>query len=100
MLGPHDVGHRVVVRRIIGVRGNRTQFSDALGELVAYDETGLTVATRRGVVRIPHDAIQAAKRVPPRRVDVATLERIASVACCIRSPRSGVCRPPARHSLT
>ena len=70
----------MVVRRIVGVRGNRPQFSDALGELIAYDSTGLTVATRKGPVRIAHEAIQAAKRVPPRTVDVATLERIASAA--------------------
>jgi ribosomal protein S18 acetylase RimI-like enzyme len=55
-------------------------FSDALGELVEYDAEGLTVATRRGPVRIGHDAIQAAKRVPPRTLDIATLERLAAAA--------------------
>jgi N-acetylglutamate synthase len=80
VLGPQDVGHRVVVRRIIGVRGNRPLLSDALGELVEYDSTGLTVATRHGLVRIPHEQIQVAKRVPARTVDTATLERIASAA--------------------
>jgi N-acetylglutamate synthase len=80
VLGPQDVGHRVVVRRVVGVHGNRTQFSDALGDLVAYDADALTVATRRGPVRIAHEAVTAAKRVPPRTVDVATLERIASAA--------------------
>jgi ribosomal protein S18 acetylase RimI-like enzyme len=55
-------------------------FSDALGELVEYDAGGLTVVTRHGPVRIGHDAIQAAKRVPPRTVDTATLERIAAAA--------------------
>jgi N-acetylglutamate synthase len=80
VLGPQDVGHRVVVRRIIGVRGNRPLYTDALGELIEYDSTGLTVATRHGPVRIPHDTIETAKRVPPRTVDTATLERIASAA--------------------
>jgi ribosomal protein S18 acetylase RimI-like enzyme len=70
----------VVVRSIVGVRGNRTQFTDALGDLVGYDETGLTVATRRGQVHIPHADVHAAKRVPPRTVDIATLERIANEA--------------------
>lgn len=80
MLGPEDVGHRVVVRRIVGVRDNRPLLSDALGELLELDSTGLTVATRHGPVRIGHDTIQAAKRVPPRTVDIATLERIATAA--------------------
>ena len=80
MLGPQDVGHRVVVRRIVGVRGNRPVFSDALGELLDFDSTGLTVATRHGPVRISHDTIQTAKRVPPRTVDTARLERIATAA--------------------
>jgi N-acetylglutamate synthase len=70
----------VVVRSIVGVRGNRTQFTDALGDLVGYDDTGLTVATRHGLVQIPHAQVHAAKRVPPRTVDVATLERIANDA--------------------
>jgi N-acetylglutamate synthase len=80
VLGPRDVGHRVVVRRIVGLRGDRTLFSDALGELIAYDSTGLTVATRHGAIRIPHESVTAAKRVPPRTVDIATLERIGSAA--------------------
>ncbi|OLB81543.1 MAG: GNAT family N-acetyltransferase [Actinobacteria bacterium 13_2_20CM_2_71_6] len=80
MLGPQDVGHRVVVRRIVGVRGNRPLFSDALGELVEYDASGVTIATRRGLERIGHDTIQAAKRVPRSRKEVAELERIASLA--------------------
>lgn len=70
----------MVVRRIVGVRGNRPQFTDALGELVGYDPTGLTVATRHGPVHIAHEAVAAARRVPPRTVDVATLERIANAA--------------------
>ena len=80
MLGIHDVGHRVVVRRIVGIRDNRPQFSDAVGELIAYDSTGLTVATRHGAIRIAHDSVTAAKRIPPRTVDVATLERIGNAA--------------------
>jgi GNAT superfamily N-acetyltransferase len=64
----------------VGVRGNRPLRSDALGELLEYDSTGLTVATRHGPVRIPHDAIETARRVPPRYLDTALLERIASLA--------------------
>jgi ribosomal protein S18 acetylase RimI-like enzyme len=85
------VGHRVVVRRIVGVRGNRPLFSDVLGELVEYDATGLTIATRRGrdhvadrdptaLERIGHESVHAAKRVPPSPRDVAALERIANAA--------------------
>ena len=80
MLGPQDVGYRVVVRRIIGIRDNRPYYSDALGELVDVDSTGLTVATRHGPVRIEHNAIQAAKRVPARAADVVTIERLANAA--------------------
>ncbi len=79
MLGPQDVGHRVVVRRFVGIRGNRPLFSDALGELLEIDGAGLTVATARGPVRVALADVQAAKRVPPRK-DIAGLERIASRA--------------------
>jgi len=34
VLRRQDVGHRVVVRRIVGVSPERTLYSDALGELV------------------------------------------------------------------
>ena len=80
MLGPQDVGYRVVVRRIIGIRNNRPLYSDALGELLDLDSTGLTVATREGPIRIEHHAIQAAKRVPARAADVVTIERLANAA--------------------
>ena len=71
MLGPQDVGYRVVVRRIVGIRGNRPLYTDVLGELVEYDATGLVVATRRGVQRIDHEAIQAAKRIPAKVMMIA-----------------------------
>jgi len=80
VLGPQDVGYRVVVRRIVGVRGNRPQFTDALGELLAWDDSGLTVATAAGPLRIAHDVIHAAKRVPERQLNIALLERLASQA--------------------
>jgi len=80
VLGPHDVGHRVVVRRIVGVRGNRPQFTDVLGDLIGYDATGLTVAARTGPQRIRHDEIHAAKRVPRSRTEIADLERVANAA--------------------
>jgi ribosomal protein S18 acetylase RimI-like enzyme len=78
MLGPQDVGYRVVVRRIVGIRDNRPLFTDVLGELVEYGVTGLTVDTRRGPERVPHDAIQAAKRVPRSQREVTELERVAN----------------------
>ncbi|WP_307243208.1 GNAT family N-acetyltransferase [Catenuloplanes indicus] len=67
MLRRQDVGHRVVVRRIVGSRGGRTLFSDSLGELVALSETDLTIATSAGTVRVPLDEVHRAKRVPPTR---------------------------------
>jgi ribosomal protein S18 acetylase RimI-like enzyme len=72
------VGYRVVVRRIVGVRGNRPLFTDVLGELVEYGETGLAVQSRRGLERIAHDAVQAAKRVPRSPREITELERVAN----------------------
>ncbi|WP_422771686.1 GNAT family N-acetyltransferase [Plantactinospora sp. WMMC1484] len=67
MLGRRDVGHRIVVRRIVGDRGGRTLFSDALGELVDLTETHLTLATDSGPLRVPLGEVHRAKRVPPAR---------------------------------
>jgi ribosomal protein S18 acetylase RimI-like enzyme len=68
----------VVVRRIVGIRGNRPLFTDVLGELISYDDAGLAVATKSGVQNIPRDAIQAAKRVPYGPKQITELERIAN----------------------
>jgi GNAT superfamily N-acetyltransferase len=61
------VGHRVVVRRIVGIREDRPLFSDALGELVDLSETELTLATAAGPLRVPLREVHRAKRVPPAR---------------------------------
>jgi GNAT superfamily N-acetyltransferase len=80
VLGPHDVGHRVVVRRRAGQRGTRPVFSDVLGELVELTETEITIRTMERLVRVPLDEVTHAKRVPQRRRLTATeaLERIAA----------------------
>ncbi|MEV6347783.1 GNAT family N-acetyltransferase [Actinoplanes sp. NPDC051851] len=65
MLRQQDVGHRVVVRRIVGVTGERTLYTDALGELVDLTETDLTLATDKGTLRVPLAEVHRAKRVPP-----------------------------------
>jgi N-acetylglutamate synthase len=70
----------VVIRRIVGVRGNRPQFTDVLGELVGYDATGLTVAGRHGPQHIRHDEVHAAKRIPASPRDIEALERRANDA--------------------
>ena len=67
MLRRQDVGHRVVVRRIVGVSQDRTLFTDALGELVELTETDLTLATDNGTLRVPLREVHRAKRVPPAR---------------------------------
>ncbi|MGI5145522.1 GNAT family N-acetyltransferase [Plantactinospora sp. CA-294935] len=67
MLGRRDVGHRIVVRRIVGNQSGRTLFSDALGELVDLTETHLTLATANGPLRVPLREVHRAKRVPPAR---------------------------------
>ncbi|MEU9506844.1 GNAT family N-acetyltransferase [Micromonospora sp. NPDC048170] len=65
MLRQQDVGHRIVVRRIVGIREGRPLYSDALGELVELSETHLTVATAQGRLRVPVAEVHRAKRVPP-----------------------------------
>jgi ribosomal protein S18 acetylase RimI-like enzyme len=80
VLGPEDVGQRVVVRRIVGVREGRPLYSDVLGELLEFGAAGLTVATPEGPLRMPHDRVGAAKRIPERRYGTAALERVASLA--------------------
>lgn len=67
MLRQQDVGHRIVVRRIVGIREGRPLFSDALGELVELSETHITLSTDRGRLRVPVDEVHRAKRVPPAR---------------------------------
>lgn len=76
------VGDRVIVRyrlapptravetpeRAGGAHGDRADgpsLTDALGELLAVDDGGVTVRTRRGDVAIPGPAISLGKRVPP-----------------------------------
>lgn len=84
MLRRQDVGHRVVVRRIIGMREERTLFADALGELVDLTETDLTLATAQGPLRVPLREVHRAKRVPPARrptaAEVVALELAADEA--------------------
>lgn len=72
MLRPQDVGHRVVVRRVVDVRAGRTLYSDALGELVELTETDLTLATPNGPLHVPLSAVHRAKRVPPSRRPAAS----------------------------
>ncbi|MGN9779119.1 GNAT family N-acetyltransferase [Micromonospora sp. H33] len=84
MLRQQDVGHRIVVRRIVGIREGRPLFSDALGELVELSETHLTLATAQGRIEVPVAEVHRAKRVPPARrptaAAVAALEIAADEA--------------------
>jgi len=84
VLRQQDVGHRVVVRRIIGVSPDRPLFTDALGELVELTETDLTLATANGPLRVPLGEVHRAKRVPaarrPPARDVVALELAANDA--------------------
>jgi N-acetylglutamate synthase len=72
VLRRQDVGHRVVVRRFVGFRGDRRLYTDALGELVDVTETQLTLATDKGTLVVPLEDVHRAKRVPPRRRPTAT----------------------------
>ncbi|TCB97629.1 GNAT family N-acetyltransferase [Micromonospora zingiberis] len=67
MLREQDLGHRIVVRRVVGFRAGRPVFSDALGELVELTETHLTLTTRTGRLRVPMAQVHRAKRVPATR---------------------------------
>ncbi|MET8065695.1 GNAT family N-acetyltransferase, partial [Micromonospora sp. NPDC005313] len=84
MLRQQDVGHRIVVRRIVGIREGRTLFSDALGELVELSETHITLSTDAGPLRVPVTEVHRAKRVPPARrptaASVVALELAADEA--------------------
>jgi GNAT superfamily N-acetyltransferase len=84
VLRRQDVGHRVVVRRIVGVTRDRTLYTDALGELVDLTETDLTIATAKGNVTVPLREVHRAKRVPvarrPPAQDVIDLELAANAA--------------------
>jgi N-acetylglutamate synthase len=84
VLRRQDVGHRVVVRRIVGVNQERPLYSDALGELVDLTETDLTIATDKGTLRVPLREVHRAKRVPaarrPPAADVVALELAANAA--------------------
>ncbi|MET8838024.1 GNAT family N-acetyltransferase [Micromonospora sp. NPDC004540] len=84
MLRQQDLGHRIVVRRIVGIREGRPLFADALGELVELSETHITLATDRGRLRVPVEQVHRAKRVPaarrPTAAAVVALELAADEA--------------------
>lgn len=55
-----DVGSRVMVRKT-----DTEGFTDVLGDLLAWSDDTLTIATRRGNVTVALDTIVAGKRIPP-----------------------------------
>ncbi|ROS23078.1 hypothetical protein [Cellulomonas sp. PhB150] len=61
------VGSRVVVRRRRDddPAPDEPPFTDVLGELLAVDDSGVLIRTRRGEVRVPAADIVLAKPVPP-----------------------------------
>ncbi len=84
-LQPSDVGHRVVVRRFVGIGPqDRPTFSDLLGELLVLDADRLVIRTHDGAEHaVPATEVVAAKRVPPRPVkysEIAALELVADAA--------------------
>ncbi len=85
MLQACDVGHRVVVRRLLGTGDNgRDQRSDLLGELLAINDHELTVRCDDGTTHtIARTDVVAGKRIPPRPTrfsEIAALEHIADAA--------------------
>jgi N-acetylglutamate synthase len=83
VIGPTDIGKRVVVRRVVGERDGRTTYTDVLGTLLDFGEAA-TVQTASGPVVVPVGEITAAKPVPPRTTptgaDIAAVERAGSAA--------------------
>jgi N-acetylglutamate synthase len=73
VLRRQDVGHRVVVRRIVGSSQDRPLYTDALGELVELTETDLTLVTAQGTLRVPLREVHRARRVPAARRPPATV---------------------------
>lgn len=72
------LGRRVSLRHRIGERDGRPLYSDAVGELDA-DGDDVTVATRRGPVRVARAAVVAVRAVPPappRRASWAAVTRL------------------------
>jgi len=61
------VGVRVVVRRLRDddPAPDEPPFTDVLGDLVAVDDAGVVVRTRRGDVHVPAADIVLSKQVPP-----------------------------------
>ena len=80
MLGRHDVGHRVVIRRNAGLRDHRPLLSDVVGELTEFTETHVTVVTRHGSVVLERASIVTGRRIPDQRRRTATevLEAVAA----------------------
>jgi GNAT superfamily N-acetyltransferase len=78
-LSPADIGHRVVIRRLLTTdSAERPRFSDLLGVLVRLDaeDRRVVVQTAAGVeVSVPVGEIAAAKRIPPKRERSAPADR-------------------------
>jgi N-acetylglutamate synthase len=66
VISKDDVGHRVVVRRVVGERDGRPLMTDILGELSRFGDHDLTVEAKSGSMIVPFSEIVAAKRIPPR----------------------------------
>ncbi len=64
-LSPSDVGHRVVVRRRLGVEHGRTIYGDVLGVLESWAGGRLSLRRRDGeLVEVAEDDVVAGKPVP------------------------------------
>ncbi|MDO7868922.1 GNAT family N-acetyltransferase [Nocardioides jiangxiensis] len=96
-LGPHVVGQRVVVRRLVPGETGPTggpAFTDVLGECIAWDPCVVVTAAGERV-EIPVDLIVSGKPVPPRpsvrlRATVEECEsHVASLWSSVRTTRVG-----------
>ncbi len=72
------VGRRVIVRRVVGERDGRPQFSDVIGDLESADDK-LQVRRADGTtVAVDPDSVHRIKPLPARRADALELEEIAA----------------------
>lgn len=67
MLGPDQLGKRVVVRRKYDVVDGRQRYTDVTGELCEFSPASLAVRRDNGeVVTVALDEVVAAKPIPPK----------------------------------
>ncbi|QSB04603.1 hypothetical protein [Natronoglycomyces albus] len=66
MLGPEHVGKRVAIRISLSDGAPGRRFTDILGQLVAFDDTTLTIDRDGEQIIVERSHIVAGKPIPPK----------------------------------